>query len=151
VRTDCAALAAGNPADYPGKKPRRKMPVRSTRFLMARTSTGEVWLEKRPATGIWGGLWCFPEADGREPGAWCVDAFGLAPERVEAWPVFRHSFSHYHLDIEPLLLRLDRAPGAVMEADRQLWYNVREAPQVGLAAPVLELLRRLAGDATAQE
>ncbi len=140
---DCGARAQGRPQDYPGKKPRKVLPVKATRLLMACTSAGEVWLEKRPAPGIWGGLWCFPEAGERSPEQWSLDTLGLTPATVEHWPEFRHTFSHYHLDIEPVLLQMDAAPGHVMEAGRQLWYNVRESAQVGLAAPVVKLLRQL--------
>ncbi|MFV8818780.1 A/G-specific adenine glycosylase [Haliea sp. E17] len=146
LAADCIARQQGNPQDYPGKKPRKAMPVKSTRLLMARNSAGEVWLEKRPAPGIWGGLWCFPEAGERSPAQWSSDTLGCTPTAVEHWPEFRHTFSHYHLDIEPVLLQLPVSPGSVMEADRQLWYNVRETAQVGLAAPVLRLLLQLAGE-----
>lgn len=163
---DCAARAAGDPAAYPGKKPRKVMPVRATQFLIALSAAGEVWLEKRPARGIWGGLWCFPEVtdidEGREL---CLDRWGVAPATVEPWPQFRHTFSHYHLDITPLIARLATTPAGVadttatttaaqeaadthntrhrLEAQRQLWYNVRSAPQIGLAAPVASLLQQL--------
>ncbi len=149
VAADCTAREQGNPQDYPGKKPRKVMPVKSTRLLMARNISGEVWLEKRPAPGIWGGLWCFPEAGERSPEQWSLDTLGSAPSTVECWPGFRHTFSHYHLDIEPVLLQLGVDSGRVMEADRQLWYNVRETAQVGLAAPVVRLLRQLSGETQA--
>lgn len=144
LAADCAALPAGTQARYPGKKPKKTLPVKSTRFLMIADSTGNLLLEKRPATGIWGGLWCFPESPALDVADACIDRTGLAPVATESWPAFRHTFSHYHLDIEPCLARLDRASLQVMEADRQLWYNVRQPPQIGLAAPVLGLLQQLA-------
>ena len=110
---------------------------------MLRDPAGDLWLEKRPATGIWGGLWCFPElALDHDPVDWCLDRLGLEPTITERWDRFRHTFSHYHLDIEPLLLQLDRSPETVLAEDRQLWYNVRRPPQIGLAAPVVTLLKR---------
>lgn len=148
VAADCTARGQGNPQEYPGKKPRKAMPVKSTRLLMACNEAGEVWLEKRPAPGIWGSLWCFPEAGERSPEQWSLDTLGQAPDAIECWPEFRHTFSHYHLDIEPVLLRVDgQGAAGIMEADRQLWYNVRETAQVGLAAPVARLLRQLADTA----
>ncbi|AQA17463.1 A/G-specific adenine glycosylase [Halioglobus japonicus] len=147
LQTECEAHALGRETDFPGKKPRKVIPVRTTRFLMLRNASGDVWLEKRPSPGIWGGLWCFPESPDLTPEASVLDLTGLAPASIEPWPVFRHTFSHYHLDIEPLLVQLDASPAAIMEADRQLWYNVRQPPQIGLAAPVVGLLQQL----TAQE
>ena len=144
LQSDCTANAQGRQADYPGKKPKKTLPIKTTRFLMIRDRAGHLLLEKRPGQGIWGGLWCFPEAQELDPGTASLDRIGLEPVTVEAWPVFRHTFSHYHLDIEPVLLELDRNPRQVMEADRQLWYNVRQPPQIGLAAPVADLLQQLA-------
>jgi len=60
------------------------------------------------------------------------------------WGEFRHTFSHYHLDIRPIRVTLGRTPEAIMEAGDQLWYNSRRPPEIGLAAPVASLLARLA-------
>ena len=140
LNTDCAARNSGRQGDYPGRKPRKALPVKSTRFLMIRNQDGDMWLEKRPSSGIWGGLWCFPEAPGLAPGDWCLDRTGTEPAEVKSWPIFRHTFSHYHLEIEPLLVQLNNRPERVMDANRQLWYNVRQPPQIGLATPVVVLL-----------
>ncbi len=145
LQSDCEARAAGDQLDYPGKKPRKALPVKSTHFLIARDSEGAIWLEKRPANGIWGGLWCFPEIeDAGAATGHCLDLWGSEPSRVSTWPDFRHTFSHYHLDITPVVAELDSVPAQVMEGSGQLWYNLREAPRVGLAAPVAGLLEQLA-------
>jgi A/G-specific adenine glycosylase len=146
---DCEALAHSDQRNYPGKKPRKVMPVKATHFLIVRSSEGEIWLEKRPPSGIWGGLWCFPEVDTPETGSQrCLDLWGFEPSRLEIQAGFRHTFSHYHLDITPVVVELDVAPHAVMEASGQLWYNLRQPPQIGLAAPVAALLEQLAGPGT---
>jgi A/G-specific adenine glycosylase len=149
LAVDCEALAHGDQRSYPGKKLRKVMPVKSTHFLIARNGAGEVWLEKRPASGVWGGLWCFPEIATPELGSQrCLDLWGVDPTRVNVWQGFRHTFSHYHLEITPVVVQLDVTPHAVMEASRQLWYNLREPAQIGLAAPVVALLQRMAGPDT---
>jgi A/G-specific adenine glycosylase len=118
--------------------------VKTTTFIMACASNGDVWLERRPGSGIWGGLWCFPElADPAQAENWCLDRWGLAPDSISTWPEFRHTFSHYHLDIRPVRVTLPASPGAVMEAPDRLWYNRRQPAAVGLAAPVASLLARL--------
>jgi A/G-specific adenine glycosylase len=140
----CEALTSGRQADFPGRKPKKTLPVRRTTFLMVQNSSGEVWLERRPGRGIWGGLWCFPEIEMPEAcSGWCIDRWGLEPERVRPWAPFRHTFSHYHLDIEPVLAILPLSPGAVMEGEGLLWYNRRQPQAIGLAAPVAGLLARL--------
>ena len=74
----------------------------------------------------------------------CLDLWGEEPRGMHVQAEFRHTFSHYHLDITPVVADLDIAPQAVMDASRQLWYNVRQPPQIGLAAPVAALLKELA-------
>ena len=144
LAADCQALANGDQRDYPGKKPRKVMPVKTTCFLIACSADGDVWLEKRPPSGIWGGLWCFPEVDDAQAsGQRCLDLWGIEPIAVAAQSGFRHTFSHYHLDITPIIVELGTTPHAVMEAPRQLWYNLSQPPQIGLAAPVASLLGTL--------
>ncbi len=145
LAADCEALALGQQQFFPGRKPRKTLPVKATCFIMASASNGEIWLERRPGSGIWGGLWCFPElSDTAQAANWCLDRWGVEPDSIEAWPEFRHTFSHYHLDIHPVLVTLPTTPAAVMEASNQLWYNKLQPATVGLAAPVASLLARLA-------
>jgi len=147
---DCEARIHGDPQKYPGKKPRKVMPVRTTCFLIARSGNEDIWLEKRPSSGIWGGLWCFPEVGAPDQVlSHCLDLFGAEPANEVVQPGFRHTFSHYHLDITPVVVELAAAPHAVMEASRQLWYNLRQPQPIGLAAPVVALLETLAGAPTA--
>ena len=80
---------------------------------------------------------------GSECNNWCLDQWGVEPESVETWESFRHTFSHYHLDISPVLAILPTEPSAVMEGKQQLWYNRRRPQEIGLAAPVANLLARL--------
>jgi A/G-specific adenine glycosylase len=144
LEDSCAARAAGSQVDYPGKKPRKVLPVRSTTMLLVRDPYGHVFLTRRPAKGIWGGLWSFPEVENaNDATAFCLDSFGTEPGEVQPWSNLRHSFSHYHLDIQPLLLSLHNSPASVMEGDGQLWYNSSKPESIGMAAPVARLLRLL--------
>ena len=143
VNSDCQAFANGNMQAYPGKKPRKTLPVKSTVLAMISAANGDIWLERRPARGIWGGLWCFPElATHDDANRLCLDRWGVEPETTRIWDRFRHTFSHYHLDIQPLQIVLPASPQSVMEANHQLWYNMRQPPEIGLAAPVAALLER---------
>jgi len=140
----CAARALGRQGDYPSPRPKKVLPVRSVCMLLLCNEHGEVLLEKRPPVGIWGGLWSFPELGPEDaPVSWCRDTLGIAADVTDRWPVLRHTFSHFHLDITPLLLRAQDAPTGVMEDKERLWYNPGGSGQRGLAAPVQALLRRL--------
>ena len=143
VAADCLARKAGKQASFPAPKPRKALPVRRTRMLML-VVDGAVLLEKRPPAGIWGGLWGFPEvATGADVAAWCRERFGARPRSVKAHEALRHTFSHFHLDIEPWEVRLSAA-AAVADLGASRWQALGETPKLGLAAPVKRLLDALA-------
>lgn len=143
VAADCTALAQDNMTDYPGKKPKKEKPVKSAYLLLIQAPNGDILLEQRPPQGIWGGLWCLPE----QPVDADIEAhihltYGNTRE-LESWQGWRHTFSHYHLDIKPMLIKLDKRPRQIMEGNKVIWYNVRKPASIGLAAPVKTLLERL--------
>ncbi|WP_439134669.1 A/G-specific adenine glycosylase [Pseudomaricurvus sp.] len=148
----CQAFHQGNQTDYPGKKPKKDKPVKSVQLLMLRNPNGEWLLEQRPASGIWGGLWSFPEIASEE----CVtdywqQAHGQELIHQETWDSFRHTFSHYHLDITPVVADIETSASQVGER-AVYWYDVHAPASLGLAAPVkllLEKLRQLEPLATA--
>jgi len=142
---DCMARANGRQADFPSPRPRKALPVRETTMLLLTNARREVVIEKRPAVGIWGGVWSFPEiSPGVGVDAWCRETIGLSVDRTEQWPVVRHTLSHFHLDITPVIAIADILPDRVMEGDARLWYNTNSKQELGFAAPVGKLLGRLA-------
>jgi A/G-specific adenine glycosylase len=148
VSTGCKAYATASQADFPAARPRKRLPVRKTAMLLCCNDRYEVIMEKRPPAGIWGGLWSFPE-----PGpdsvvdSWCRDEMGLSVTLLEEWPVVRHTFSHFHLDITPVLVQADGHQNnlgheGIREADNRLWYSAKGTDELGFAAPVEKLLQR---------
>ena len=151
LHRDCAARAAGRQGALPTARPRKRLPVRRTRMLILHNTDGKVLLEQRPPTGIWGGLWSFPECSPEANVAeWCRGELGLTASVTAEWPVFRHTFSHYHLEISPVLARASAIDTAVMEADNRLWYNHKALPAKGFATPVSKLLERFGLHITGQ-
>ncbi|CAA0078555.1 Adenine DNA glycosylase [BD1-7 clade bacterium] len=151
VQENCEALASGTPTNYPGKKPKKVLPVRTTCMVVVQDGEA-LFLNKRPPTGIWPGLWSFPEieslTDSETPNVtdvaeqWCA-AKQLQVIRAELLPGFRHTFSHYHLDIQILHVTTNDHSAAVMESERGLWYNVDAPETIGLAAPVSRIVKAL--------
>jgi A/G-specific adenine glycosylase len=138
----CVAYAQGNPQDYPNKKPKKIMPEKTTQLLMIRNPAGEFLLQQRPVQGIWGGLWSFPElALDLDVKHYIADHFGESLS-IDYWNSYRHTFSHYHLDITPVLIQLVREPQQVQEA-KSYWYSLDNPEKIGLAAPVKKLLDTL--------
>ncbi len=147
LRTDCAARRDGEQARYPGKRPKKPArPFRTTQMILAVAPDGGVLLERRPPSGIWGGLWSPPELEATEEvSGWCRRVLGAAVVAVERGAPVRHGFTHFELEITPLIVRLDSVPAAVVEDAERVWYNRRAPARLGLAAPVERLLAAVPG------
>ncbi|MEN7342934.1 MAG: A/G-specific adenine glycosylase [Pseudomonadota bacterium] len=133
----CRAYSAGTMDAYPGKKPKKVNPKRQTRFLILRRRDGALYLERRPSTGIWGGLFCFPEFEGDPPlpaGFKRVDSFSMA--------TFVHKFTHFDLTIASLLVDGDIAAEHAAEGDHR-WFLPDELASVGVPRPVERLVKSL--------
>jgi len=141
----CLSFKQGNPENYPGKKPKKEKPEKSTFFIIIITNN-HVWLELRPSQGIWGGLHCFPEILEENQLNSVLSHLNIHKDTItltETLITFRHTFSHYHLNITPILIELKQFPSFMMEDDAGLWYNLSQPNKVGLAAPVKQLLDNL--------
>jgi A/G-specific adenine glycosylase len=132
LRGTCKAYARGKPEAFPQPRPRKPKPMRRTSMLLL-LCNGEVLLEKRPPTGVWGGLWCLPEAE----------AGSAALTGSRTLPVLRHEFTHFSLDITPVACFLESASLRAAEPG-QLWLPVEEAVGAAVPAPVRKLLAGLA-------
>lgn len=107
-------------------------------------SADAVLLERRPPTGIWGGLWGFPECAPDADIAATIGAhYGMTVAPEPCWDPIRHSFTHFHLDITPVPAKLLRNRSGVMETSDLVWYKPRYPDERGLAAPVKSLLTKL--------
>ncbi|HEK0459330.1 TPA: A/G-specific adenine glycosylase [Proteus mirabilis] len=142
LNTGCIAYAHHSWADYPGKKPKKAIPEKTTYFLILQYDN-LVWLDKRPPAGIWGGLFAFPQFETKMLLEQWLAEHGLENNKTEQLISFRHTFSHFHLDIVPICVKLSTFT-SLMEAQQGLWYNLQTPASVGLAAPVENLLRQLA-------
>jgi A/G-specific adenine glycosylase len=136
VSADCIALKENTWQNYPGKKPKTVKPIRKTKFAIIQNAQNAIYLIRRAEQGIWGGLWCFPEI-GEEDHALTEQA-----DKTEALPVFRHTFSHFHLDIEPIVFTMTKSTAEIRE-DSGAWVSIEDAMLKGLAAPVVNLLKQL--------
>ena len=138
----CVALRDGTIDQLPTPRPRRAVPHRTTTMLVLERD-GEILLEKRPAPGIWGGLWCFPEIASSEDAVQASAArFGFAVTAGEMMPPVEHGFTHFKLTITPQRLRVTASSTAVSEPGRQ-WWSLADAHAAGLPAPVRRILTRL--------
>ena len=143
----CSARRSGRQHELPARRRRRARPTRRAFMVLAQRRDGGVWLERRPEHGVWGGLWCLPEfASAAAARAWVGSTVGGARAAPAALPVVTHAFTHFDLEITPLLVRCAGA-ALVMDAAAALWYNVRAPVPVGLPAPIARLLEGLPDEA----
>lgn len=119
-------------------------------MLAAVREDGDVLLERRPESGIWGGLWCLPEfASAAEAAEYARHSLPGASARPTPLAPVEHAFTHFDLVITPLLAHCSGS--AQMPASEQTqWYRARAPAKVGLPAPIRLLLEKLAGAEGAQ-
>ena len=129
---------------YPGKKTAKKLPHRHIQMLLIRDEAGRILLEKRPQTGIWAGLWSLPEAAiEKQADAAGYRLTGVQPQLMHTLEQRVHTFSHFHLHIQPQLLHIAKPAHRVMDSERLLWYKLDQLNSLGIAAPVMRLLKEI--------
>jgi A/G-specific adenine glycosylase len=140
----CVARLTARQHDLPSPRPTRERRVRTVFMLVAMREDGSVLLERRPESGVWGGLWCLPEFG--TPTA-ALSYAGTSLHMIQGEPStlgrMEHAFTHFDLVITPLLVRCSGSAGAVQDAE-SVWYDTRVPARVGLPAPVKSLLEGLA-------
>ncbi|MFZ5653332.1 MAG: A/G-specific adenine glycosylase [Pseudomonadota bacterium] len=149
VAGDCRARALAEQARYPGRRPRAQLPRRRSLWLILRNAAGEVLLERRPPSGIWGGLWSFPEpAPDAEDGEIAVEqvcaGLGCTPAaEARPGPAGHQVFTHFRLDYRTLEIEVT-ATAAVADGQFRRWVDPAAPGALGLPAPVRQLLEILA-------
>ena len=153
-QTRCVAFAEDRTAELPTRKPKKAEREKQAVMLLIQDGQ-QVLLERRPPTGIWGGLLSLPELAGMQDmteSDFPIDAQMATVEQyasrfgevssVEVLPAFSHVFTHFKLHILPVRVQLSRRFPAVAEDERS-WPDLAEATQLGLPAPIKTLLQSL--------
>ena len=126
--------------DFPVPKPRKQLPVRQQHMAVISNSEGAVLLQQRPPMGIWGGLWSLPAFNSQAALVEWLEDRGWIFSLRNPWGKVRHSFTHFHLDIQPVPIQV-HTMSLVVEESSELWYKSGSLP-VGLPAPVSRLLEK---------
>ena len=137
----CKAKMTNTVSLLPTPKASKTLPIKQLVFLLL-SNNKKILLEKRPPTGIWGGLWSLPEFPNiHSVYDWCLTT--NTPIIISrTLPTQRHTFSHYHLDYTTVLIQTDNPINFVMEADHTVWYNTQQIKTLGLPAPIKLLLEQ---------
>lgn len=142
LKLHCRAALAGEQTVYPGKKPPKAIPEKQSFWLMLQHDN-QVLMQQRPASGLWGGLYGFIEFNSEQLRADYLALNSLMVASSYPLPAFRHTFSHFHLWITPLLVHVVAKPDSVQEQTGAQWFTIAQLPQVGLSAPAKILLQQL--------
>ncbi|RQH04603.1 A/G-specific adenine glycosylase [Paraburkholderia dinghuensis] len=144
---DCVANTTGRQRELPAARPKKAVPTRRT-WMLVLLDGDAVMLEKRPPTGIWGGLWSLPEATDEAAVVDRAQSFGASGAVLPLAP-FSHTFTHFKLDIEPRVIEVARAvnatPALELADGETAWVALREIDAYGVPAPVRKLLDGLRG------
>ncbi|MFC3907769.1 A/G-specific adenine glycosylase [Legionella dresdenensis] len=126
---------------YPYKKARKALPEKHEQFLLLYNDQQQIYLEKRPPSGIWGGLWCLPAIDQRQNATEFVQTqYGLSATNTIALTEIKHTFSHFHLYIKAMALKItSNATDRVCESKGK-WLEITELENLGLAKPVNDVI-----------
>ena len=135
----CAAHKDGDPEEYPVRTRKLKRSSQSWWLLLERDEGGRLWLERRPQTGIWAGLYCPPVFEER---ALLEHSTGNhAP--LEDLPVVTHMLTHRDLYLHPVVMSASVRKPKINEADGAGYFTPAEWIALGLPAPVRKLLEKL--------
>jgi A/G-specific adenine glycosylase len=143
IKVHCFALASNEQASYPQKKPKKTTPIKETIIVIAKLGN-KVLMEKRPPAGIWGGLWCFLEVKEQSEIPSLLAMNNLTKKTTTTLESFRHTFSHFHLDITPILIDCQQALSEeINDVNQQKWYDLTTEASVGLAASTNKLIEQV--------
>jgi A/G-specific adenine glycosylase len=134
----CVARVTNRVAELPAPRPRKHYPTRQSTWLVLKRDD-RVLLERRPSPGIWGGLWAFPEFDGKNVPAYCRTEFGCTLSDHELLPTFAHGFTHFRLEISALVCTV-AAKKSRVESPGRVWFGVQEALLAAIPVPVKKVL-----------
>ena len=141
VAKDCVALREDRVGELPSPRQRKPLPLRRATWLVLQHQ-GAVLLERRPSSGIWGGLWVFPDGPARDVKAFCRRNFSVEIARAKKMPVIEHGFTHFRLDIQPIRCSI-RKKFLEKNQQRRIWLNLDDAVRAAVPAPVKALLSEL--------
>ena len=142
VAADCVALATDRVAELPSSRPAKARPTRAIRVLLLEHA-GTILLEKRPALGIWAGLWSLPELDPAEDVArHCRARYAASVIVGDELDPIEHGFTHYHLTMRPQRVAVREWPSRA-EAPGMVWLTRADALAAALPAPIRKLLQQI--------
>ncbi|PVZ63519.1 A/G-specific adenine glycosylase [Pelagibaculum spongiae] len=143
IAESCQAKAEDLQSQLPTPKPKKAKPAKSCHMLILVNPQGKILLEKRPPSGIWGGLMCLPQIDNQQSLAEFTKQLQLqCSSEPLAWQPMLHKFTHFDLTITPVQIEVKANANFVAE-DHWYWLAADKVLQAGLPTPVRKLIEAL--------
>lgn len=143
----CKAYKKNLTKFYPNPKPKKIKPEKNTYLLMIMPEKDKVLLEQRPTQGIWGGLWSFPQCQTLDDiQLWLDNKQFSVKGNMEFYPEFRHTFTHFHLNITAVKININTAATfAIHEGLNNdfIWYQPSKALKLGMPTPITKLIPQI--------
>jgi A/G-specific adenine glycosylase len=140
LASGCRARLSGRQSVLPTPRPRAKLPERRASFVFI-SDGARLLLERRPPSGLWGGLLVPPEGEASA----VLARLGLIGQNRRDLKPLRHSFTHFRLTLEPVLCIVS-PPSAANELGLH-WVELAKAARAGVPTPIRKLIEQIAGDA----
>lgn len=142
LQAHCLAFLHQEQHCYPTKKIKKDIPIQHQQLLVLYNASNQIYLEKRPATGIWGGLWCLPNINKEQCALTFIEQhYQLQGEPPKQLTAFKHRFTHFHLEINAIAIRTQVNPKFVTAQPGQ-WFHQEELTHLGLARPTSKILHQ---------
>jgi A/G-specific adenine glycosylase len=143
LQTQCQAFAQNLQSQLPTRKAKVHRPLREAFAVVARNAQGAVLLEQRPPAGLWGGLWICPQFETHDAMQDWIAANLRHTGVTEVLPTIAHAFTHFDLRLQPTLLTAATRVDTVADSNGFCWYDPQQPARIGLAKPVLDILKAL--------
>lgn len=141
AQAGCVAFNTSRVNELPTPRPRKAVPERHATFLLL-IHGNDILLEKRPGSGIWGGLWCLPQFDDEAAAREWFMRSGMMASEGERLETFTHTFTHFRLHTTPLKIQLSRKPLRATQPG-SVWLDAGEALRAAIPTPVRKVLENL--------
>jgi len=140
----CIAYKNNQSTFYPVKIAKKARPIKKMRMLIIKNINDEILLLKRPSTGIWGGLWSFPECDlHHDYYLFSHKDISLKLQYIDELEKITHQFTHFTLDIFPMVLSTSHRAAHKLDSTQLIWYKLNTALPGGVSTPVAKILKVL--------
>ena len=148
---ECKAHQRGKENKYPSVRQHRPLRLQHARFFVVINGQGACLLKKRPTNGVWASLWSPPQYPRATSVFMLCEEIGLPASKIAKTLTgvkFRHAFSHFQLEIEPIYIFLHASYPEIAQTNDLRWHRPTDRAEFGLSAVAVKLLAEIESKGT---